>query len=66
MYTVMRSARSSVVPAAAQTALRFSRQRRACSAAVAPTISPLAGSSGICPEQNSSSPAVRIDETAWL
>ncbi len=44
-------------PAATHTACRFSRQRRACSAALAPTSSPLAGSSGICPEQNSSSAA---------
>ena len=62
MYTVMRSARASVVPAASHTARRFSRQRRACSAALAPTISPVCGSSGICPEQNSNSPK----RTAWL
>ena len=34
MYTVSRTACASEVPAAAHTACRFSRQRRACSAAV--------------------------------
>src|SRR3954470_2503203 len=62
MYTVTRTASTSAAPAAEQTASRFSRQRRACSAGVVPTSSPLSGSSGICPEQNSSPPWL----TAWL
>ena len=45
-----------------QTACRFSRQRDACSAGVSPTSSSVCGSSAICPEQNSSPPAL----TAWL
>ena len=57
MYTVMRTALSSVVPAGAHTSRRFSRQRLACSAGVSPTSSPVRGSSGICPEQNNSPPA---------
>jgi len=54
-------------PAASHTARRFSRQRRACSAAVAPTNSLVRGSSGICPEQNSRPPTDRRSaSTAWL
>src|SRR4051812_44273027 len=62
MYTVTRTASSSVAPAAAHTALRFSRHWTACSAGVCPTSSPESGSSGIWPEQNRSPAA----ETAWL
>ena len=47
MYTVSRSARASEVPAASQTAARFCRHTRACSAAVSAASSPVAGSSGI-------------------
>ena len=60
-YTVSLTASPSVAPAAWQTAARFSRQRPACSPAVAPTSSPVRGSSGIWPEQNSRPPA----RTAW-
>ena len=49
-------------PAASHTAERFSRQRRACPSISSLTISPVDGSSGIWPEQNSRLP-LRI---AWL
>src|SRR4051794_34479189 len=58
----MRTASPRLAPAAAHTACRFSRQRRACSAGVSPASSPVDGSSGICPEQNSNPPV----RTAWL
>src|SRR4051812_36434710 len=58
----MRTASERLAPAAAQTVRRFSRHWRACSPGVPPTSSPVSASSGICPEQNSSPPAL----TAWL
>ena len=53
--------RPASAPAAAQTAARFSRQRPRLPPAAPRPARPVAGSSGICPEQNSSPPAA----TAW-
>src|SRR5215218_11519611 len=58
----MRTASARLPPAAAQTAERFSRQRRAWPGASSFTSSPLEGSSGIWPEQNRRSPVL----IAWL
>src|SRR5215218_3990427 len=58
----MRTASERSAPRAAQTILRFSRQRRAWSAIEPSTSVPVSGSSGTWPEQNSSP----LLSTAWL
>ena len=53
---MQRTASASEPPAASHTAVRFSRQRRVCPSTSSFTISPVDGSSGIWPEQNSRLP----------
>ena len=58
----MRTASARLPPPARAIASRLRRHCRVWSAGVEPTISPVSGSSGICPEQNRRFPV----RTAWL